>query len=96
MKFRGQHRFLATVSVCLSELWHWNNWRKKPHRLKFPATGNESKSLLYIHITELELHVAFERESHKGWGVAQVADCLPSKCKAPSSNPNTTKKLNIH
>jgi hypothetical protein len=31
---------------------------------------------------------------HKGWRVAQVVQCLPSKGKSPSSNPNSTKNNN--
>jgi hypothetical protein len=31
----------------------------------------------------------------KADGVAQVVGCLPSKYEAPSSNPNTEKKLNL-
>jgi hypothetical protein len=30
----------------------------------------------------------------KGWGAAQMIESLPSKSKAPSSNPSTTKKKN--
>jgi hypothetical protein len=29
----------------------------------------------------------------EGWGVAQAAEFLPNKCKALSSNSNTTKKI---
>jgi hypothetical protein len=31
-------------------------------------------------------------KSKKGWRYAQVVECLPSKCKALSSNPSTAKK----
>jgi hypothetical protein len=31
-------------------------------------------------------------DSEKSWEVADVIECLPSKCKALSSNPSTTKK----
>jgi hypothetical protein len=31
-------------------------------------------------------------KSKKGWGVAQVVEFLPSKCKALISNPITAKK----
>jgi hypothetical protein len=32
----------------------------------------------------------------KGWGAAQMIESLPSKSKAPSSNPSTTKKKMPH
>jgi hypothetical protein len=34
------------------------------------------------------------KESKKGWGMAQVEVHLPGKCKALSSNPSTAKKRN--
>jgi hypothetical protein len=29
---------------------------------------------------------------NKAWGLAQMVDCLPSKCEVLTSNPSTAKK----
>jgi hypothetical protein len=34
-------------------------------------------------------------ETHRAGGVAEVVECLPSKCKVLSSNPTTTKTTTI-
>jgi hypothetical protein len=33
-----------------------------------------------------------KKKKNTGWGLAQAAGRLPSKCKVLSSNPSTTKK----
>jgi hypothetical protein len=49
-------------------------------------------NIMYSIEQELDLENFGERnKNHRAGGVAQVVQCLPSKCEVLSSNPSTTK-----
>jgi hypothetical protein len=63
----------------------------------FPAKPRHLKNILPKHITDhIRISLWIKISLHLDWGMAQVVECLPSKCKALSSDSSTPKIGVLH